>query len=290
MVSFIIAVIILALVWSAIKEFISAWMIGAAIGLLIVVIILIRARRKARRQAQYIAQQTPPAPPAQTTPPAPAPAPVSDEPIAPPKEQNGLSLAYEYHGVEFYVPDVLIIAASHVPPNKQLTLAYEPDNEHDPDAISVNYKGQKIGYLYKNKRRDMVRDFAERDDRDFLVVSKKWTEKPVFDLYFYKNTEDVLASLRKKPGAIEFSIRSTAAQQDAIADCAPGTEVTVEYDPEKEAYLAYNGFYSHIGTVPEKRGEEITTGDWNIRVSEITENDSDRLTVRLIAIPGEASE
>lgn len=289
MLTFILIVIIVALIWSGVTSFLSYWLIGAAIGLVLTIAIVVHYSRKARRaQAQYIAQQTPPAPPAKTPPSAPAP--VSDEPITPPKEQNGLSLAYEYHDVEFYVPDVLIIAASHVPPNKQLTLAYEPDNEHDPDAISVNYQGQKIGYLYKNKRRDMVRDFAERDDRDFLVVSKKWTEKPVFDLYFYKNTEDVLASLRKKPGAIEFSIRSTAAQQDAIADCAPGTEVTVEYDPEKEAYLAYNGFYSPIGTVPEKWGEEITTGEWEIRVSEISEDDSDRLHVRLIALPMEESE
>lgn len=49
MLTFVLVVIIIALIWSGVSKMLAAWMIGAAIGLLITVAIIVHYTRKARR-------------------------------------------------------------------------------------------------------------------------------------------------------------------------------------------------------------------------------------------------
>ncbi len=241
-------------------------------GFVIFVIILVRASNRRTRQ-QAVQQQPAPAPtPAQqpTPAPQPAPAPAVDRYVEPPKYQHGLCLTYQYREVGFYVPDSMIITASHVPAGQQLTLAYV-EHPEDPDAIAVLYKGNEIGYLYRGKIRDMVRDYAERDDRDMLLISRKWHDKPALDLYMYQTADDAVAWMRRRPGCVEASLR--------VHSDAPTPEVgePVTVEEENDRFVVYSDTYDRLGTV----SQDVT--GYDCRVAEV---DDDR--IHIICMPREA--
>jgi len=49
MLTFVLVVIIVALIWSGVSKMLAAWMIGAAIGLVLTIAIIVHYTRKARR-------------------------------------------------------------------------------------------------------------------------------------------------------------------------------------------------------------------------------------------------
>lgn len=103
-----------------------------------------------------------------------------------PDAPDGYTLAYSYPDVEFYCPDDMKDAARTVQPNRQLRLVEETDNPYDSKAVKIYMRDTPIGYMYKNRLRDMVYDFAADDDRDFCAMSTSWTDKPKISLYFYR--------------------------------------------------------------------------------------------------------
>lgn len=110
----------------------------------------------------------------------------SNAPYQPPATWGPYVLAYSYPDVDIFCPDEMKASAQAVEPNQQLRLVEETDNPYDAKAVKIFSGDTPIGYMYKNRLRDMVYDFAADKERDFLAVSTKWTDKPQIGLYFYR--------------------------------------------------------------------------------------------------------
>ena len=127
----------------------------------------------------------------------------------PPAEFGGQHLVYSYPDVEYFVPEYYYARASAVPPHQALALNPDPSNEHDADAVGIYYDGRLVGYMYKNKLRDMAVDFLNKDDRSVMAVSLLWKEnKPVMGLYFYRSASYILNAMARRDDAREFELTS----------------------------------------------------------------------------------
>ena len=63
---------------------------------------------------------------------------------------------YEYTSVGIYRPE----GVTYMPAvGDAVTLELEPDNPYDDKAVVAKVKGERIGYLYRGKLKDMVVDF-----------------------------------------------------------------------------------------------------------------------------------
>ncbi len=99
--------------------------------------------------------------------PEPMPSPSPNE-IEVPLSLGGSRLAYKYEDVNIFVPDALNIDFPSLELGHSVSFRAERDNPYDNDAIAVYNNGDKLGYLYRGKIRDMVYDFHARGD---LILS-----------------------------------------------------------------------------------------------------------------------
>lgn len=202
----------------------------------------------------------------------------------------GYVLAYSYADVEFYVPPEYYARASAVPPHESLSIAPDPTNAHDPDAWAIYHDSRVIGYMFKGKLRDMVRDYASDDKKAFMAVSQLWRDnKPTMGLYFYKSSASVIHSMALDESAREFLLTSNrgAEAQEIICYCEVGEPVAVEYDDETERYSAETS-YGRIGLFPASAARFLDGHtSFDARISEIEEDeDAGKYSARVIVIPG----
>ena len=209
----------------------------------------------------------------------------------PPIVQNGNCLVYSYTNVGFYCPDECLAAAKAVPPHQQLTLKYEPDNAYDKKAIAIYYKDDKIGYMYKGKIRDMLKDFAKHDSKDFLPVSLEWTDTPVYNIYFYQRLGSIKFQMKKDPNYKEFPLTdcTDAITQGTIECYEAGYPVTI--DPNK-----YNNRHavtccaSEIGYCPATANSYLDKyTKFDARISAIGKNASGKLVPHIMVVPIEST-
>lgn len=80
-------------------------------------------------------------------------------------------LKYHYKDFRIYTPagDVNKIGRSKVKRGDQLTLRKEPKNNYDPRAIAVCWNGKRLGYLYENEQRGMLRKCMDAKEPYLLV-------------------------------------------------------------------------------------------------------------------------
>lgn len=210
------------------------------------------------------------------------------KPFDAPEFMRGCCLAYSYREVGFYAPDELYSAAKSVPPYKQLRLAFEPDNPFDAEAVAIYCEADKIGYMNKGKLRDMLKDFACDDEKEFLAVSRYWEDKPAFDLFFYRSARAALDLLSRRPNMKEYSLTANKNEdtQDNISLCQVGEPIDVIFDPESERYDAeVNGLF--IGRFPASASKYLEKyGRFDMMVSEIDEDDeTGKYSVRVMLAP-----
>ena len=208
------------------------------------------------------------------------------KPNTPPAVTNGFALVYSYYDVGFYSPDDLRSIAIKVPPHKQLTLVREPENEHDSEAIAIYYEESKIGYMNKGQLRDMLNDYAASDQKEFLIISRYWLEKPTFDLFFYQSVELLLDNLKANPAHKVFTLvgNKNVEMQDALSCTSAGEKVTIEYDMDKDKYLVT--CITDIGYLSKSASaymEEI--GNYSARVLECFTNDNGDYSAKIIVAP-----
>lgn len=139
-----------------------------------------RKQREARRphtppppKTEVIRQSTP-SPSSGITPSPPIPARVSiipDAVFAPltddgrvdvPARAAGLPIAYHYDTVGIYTPKELDIDVTKIDPGLRTSFRFEPSNTYDKDAVAVYAGSWKIGYMYRGRLRDMLVDWAYR--------------------------------------------------------------------------------------------------------------------------------
>lgn len=206
----------------------------------------------------------------------------------PPEVLGDMCLSYSYRDVEFFCPDDCKTLAAAVPAGKQLSMSYEPENPYDSSAVAVYYDKQKIGYMYRNKLRDMLNDFADDPEKDFLPISTRWTEKPAFDLFFYKSACVVIREMESNPGAKSFKLTGNRNEdaQNALGLCSVGDVVTVHYDGADDKYLADTD-YGFIGNFPASASRLFDQfSNYDARICEIEQDDeTDKYSVRVIVVP-----
>lgn len=101
-----------------------------------------------------------------------------------PQEYCGNKLAYSYDDVKF---NCISERLTHsIPDNMRLTFKLDQHNRKDEQSAALFYKNILIGYLYNNKLKTMVMDFAADPDRNVLILGREWEGEPMVKLCFYK--------------------------------------------------------------------------------------------------------
>lgn len=210
-------------------------------------------------------------------------------PFDPPATRNGLALAYSYTDVGIYVPDDMMDAAKAVPPRMQLSFAPEPDNQYDGDALLVMYRDQPIGYMYKGKLRDWVVEVGDDEEQDVIAVSTPWKDNPIIELYFYQSRRQRALRLTKRDDFRKYTLSGNGGDdmQLAILRSKPGQDITIDYDPDIERYVALNGSVP-IGLFPATAEDYLASyTDFDACILGITPRDGGRLAVSVVVAPSE---
>ena len=209
------------------------------------------------------------------------------KPFQAPDTMSGYVLTHSYPDVGIYVPDALMAAAKAIPPHKQLTLFFDPDNQHDSDAIGVKYNEQLIGYLYKNKLRDWVAETDADNDQCVLPVSVYWDTKPVLGLYFYRSAASYAQQMKNRDGFKKYTLGGNSGEemQFNISSCTAGEQVYIEYDPDRERYVAMVDGHE-IGLFPFSAEDYLASyTDFEARILDITERENRKQVVSIMIAP-----
>lgn len=108
---------------------------------------------------------------------------------------SGYELRYSYDNVEvagseFYDSDFVRIG-------NVVELVPEPYNEHDPRAVVVKVRGQKIGYIHRNRLQDMYHDFCEQGGLVYARIVALRRDKILMGMGYYALTDKPLAAAKK---------------------------------------------------------------------------------------------
>lgn len=101
-----------------------------------------------------------------------------------PQEYCGNKLTYSYDDVKFNCISERL--AHSIPDNMRLTFKLDQHNRKDEQSAALFYRNILIGYLYNNKLKTMVMDFAADPDRNILILGREWEGEPMVKLCFYK--------------------------------------------------------------------------------------------------------
>lgn len=213
----------------------------------------------------------------------------SDEPFDIPDAMNGFILTHSYPDVGFFVPDGLMEAAKSIPPHKQLTFFFDPENPHDKDAVGIEYKDTHIGYMYKGRLRDWIVETNGDDTQEVLGVSCQWDEKPTLGLYFYLSAEAYAKRMTKRPNYHQYTLTRNASDeiQCNIGISSVGERLDVEFDPDAERYVASSSM-GYIGAFPTSADDFLSThGGYEARILEISERETGKYAVKVMVAPDE---
>ena len=206
------------------------------------------------------------------------------EPFSPPEAQQGFVLVYSYDDVAFEYSDELMAKARAVPPHKQLTIQFLDDDEN----IGIYYQGELIGRMLPGKLRDMAGEFGEAEEKEALVVSQPWTDKPVLSLYLYLHVDELARRWVRNPSFKKCTLTgNTNENMQASIDLAePGETVSIDFDYDKEKYLV--SAHGDIGYLPANMDEYMSEHpNVEARILSITEKDSGKSSVTVMMIEKE---
>ena len=176
------------------------------------------------------------------------------ESISVPSSKNGLNLKYHYERVDLFTPKDLRHLFSSINPGDSVTLVHEPDNAHDPNAVSVVASVGKIGYLYRGKLQSMSLDYLRADLPIVAHVDSIDDDEYKITIFiaFYGSTSSETSKTYKL-----VSNRNKKAQEE-ISFVSTDDYLYVVYDYEKEKYFVY-GIGETIGALP-KSAEQFAEG------------------------------
>ena len=239
---------------------------------------------------------------------------------SPTSNTDGYELKYSYDdvliaGTKYYnIPKDINIGTS-------LDLIPEPENKYDSNAIAVFANGEKIGHVPKNRLQDMIHDFIKRGDiltarissinEDSIKMAVDFYGKPMgfsvnvnvdFDgekiVYSVKSdrnnnikdnddTEEehnIKTNIAKRK-SFRLTGNTNEEMQDNIALCDEDESVTIEYDYDKEKYIASAS--GEIGYFPKNANDflEPLVSDlsYNAFIEKIDENeDNGKYSVHVV--------
>ncbi len=173
----------------------------------------------------------------------------------------------------------------------------EPENPHDSSAVSVRFHDKVIGYLYKGTIQDMVHDFLNRDEKVKAQVQKIDGDSIEIKIFFCKlknASENIITTTfvtknvtleKQKSFVVTLTSNKNEEMQDNISFCDIGDEVDIEYNFDKEQYLASQNF-ADIGYIPKSKTETIDEleqkgYEFYCTISDIQENDDGKYIVKV---------
>lgn len=196
---------------------------------------------------------------------------------------HGQFKAYDYTsvsvtGIQYAKPDF-----SRIDVAKELELVHEPENEHDKDAIRVEYKGIKLGYMPRGNIKDMIIDFSKRNE---MIVSMarlvdEENNKIEIEVAFYKDLnwlENNRSCVKAKLTKTNKKDCSDTPRYENLETVREGDTVSLEYDPESETYVVYDDYYAEIGEISKSTSNKLLSSgdsddDFIALINEVDENE-----------------
>ena len=163
---------------------------------------------------------------------------------------NKTSLSYDY--ISDFIP--VNLEAIHA-----LVSDYSPQTNHQfkwelcDNKVKLMYGGVHAGDLYF--KHDMFSDYAKRGDPVVIYLNEAddATGDYKVEIAFFRDKKKQYKY--REQTVVALTAYKKEDRQDIISAMEPGDEIEVEYDSEKDKYVAVYG--DVIGTFPEKIGERL---------------------------------
>lgn len=163
---------------------------------------------------------------------------------------NKTSLSYDY--ISDFIP--VNLEAIHA-----LVSDYSPQTNHQfkwelcDNKVKLMYGGVHAGDLYF--KHDMFSDYAKRGDPVVVYLNEAddATGDYKVEIAFFRDKKKQYKY--REQTVVALTAYKKEDRQDIISAMEPGAEIEVEYDSEKDKYVAVYG--DVIGTFPEKIGERL---------------------------------
>lgn len=163
---------------------------------------------------------------------------------------NKTSLSYDY--ISDFIP--VNLEAIHA-----LVSDYSPQTNHQfkwelcDNKVKLMYGGVHAGDLYF--KHDMFSDYAKRGDPVVVYLNEAddATGDYKVEIAFFRDKKKQYKY--REQTVVALTAYKKEDRQDIISAMEPGDEIEVEYDSEKDKYVAVYG--DVIGTFPEKIGERL---------------------------------
>lgn len=154
---------------------------------------------------------------------------------------------YKYENVEIFRPDA---SFSEIFEYDVVDIIPEPTNPYDPNAISIQFHKNILGYLYKGTIQDMVHDFLKRKELIRATIQKIDGTKIYLKLFFCKPRNLVLP--QQESIIVNLSGNTNENMQENIEYCQIGDKISVDYDFDEEKFCVLCNNLE-IGYVPKSQ-------------------------------------
>jgi hypothetical protein len=167
-------------------------------------------------------------------------------------ENNILWMAkYTYDNVDIYRMDT---SFTELMVYDDVELVLEPTNSYDPNAVAVIFCGNRIGYLYKGARQDMVHDYYDNGDLVKAQIQSIDGNKITLKIFFCKKRSSLLPP--KDLFTVKLVSNSREEWQDNISCCSEDASLDIEYDSDKDKYLVTDSGLE-IGYIPSSKTDKL---------------------------------
>lgn len=177
------------------------------------------------------------------------------------------ALKYEYE-VEMFVTAPELLKGKG---GKDITFKHEPENEYDSEAIAIYVLGDKIGYAYKNRIRDMINDWMKHEDYFRAYINKFNIEAKTatFKIGFYKPLDYIECETYRITRISKKEEDFGNSRFENITCCDEGDELDLEN------LTLYDGSYSEIGELPSSAEKFINECEKTLVILSSLEIDDD---------------
>ena len=171
-----------------------------------------------------------------------------------PNEIKGDELVYHYEGVLLAYVQKTAPDYSKLRLCDEVSLKLEPENSYDPGAVAV-YKGDmKIGYLFRGKLQQMVRDWIERIDTIYAAICDLDDSESVIKLIlgFY---QDPIERLEKYESIEAPIVKATGDRKDDFERLS--IDDILDYNPYDDTFVLTDDFGDEVGELSKSVSKKL---------------------------------
>lgn len=200
-------------------------------------------------------------------------------------------IKYKYDGKKLAIIEQLNPDFSKLQIYDEITFIPEPDNPHDPGAIKAMNNGSHIGYVYKGKDQDMIRDWLKKEEPIYSVITNidNINKNIEYFIAYYKNpfeSIDRYEQIKTKLTKTSKKFDEDYYRQDTCQVLERGETLTLDYDDETETFVAKNDLGDEAGelskAISKKIMEKFDEYEPICLVEEMTEDDNGKYGADLL--------